>query len=283
MLKEENFISKFFNICNKNLKSNAIFYKSYDKVFRYNDVRIFYRKFLFFLSKFTKERKKIVVISNKRFELYACILSIIVSKNIWIPINPSFPNYRIQKIIDKINPDFLIIESLKNKNSKGIIKICKKKKMKVFDFSTIKRIKSTKFHSIHKVNQEDIAMIFFTSGSTGEPKGVKINYRGFLYSMYEQKRILFKDKKNLIFGDYHDPSFVISLNILLLCFLTKNIKNKFKLIIMCGEPFHLKLYKFILNSFKSTKIFNCYGSTELSPWVFSHKCEKTKINQYEKY
>lgn len=327
MFREENYISKFFNICNKNLKSDAIFYKSYEKVFRYNDVRIFYSKFLFFLSKFTKERKKIIVISNKRFELYACILSIIVSKNIWIPINPSFPNYRIQKIIDKINPDFLIIESLKNKNSKGIIKICKKKKMKVFDFSTIKRIKSIKLRSIHKVNQEDIAMIFFTSGSTGEPKGVKINYRGFLYSMYEQKRILFKDKKNLIFGDYHDPSFVISLNILLLCFLTKNIispstnpydsvmpvnhieknqvnvlitvpstilriqkyikekkiKNKFKLIIMCGEPFHLELYKFILNSFKSTKIFNCYGSTELSPWVFSHKCEKTKINQYEKY
>lgn len=327
MLKEENYILKFFNICLKNLKSEDIFYKSFNDVFRYKDVEIFYHKFLFLLSKFTKGRKKIIVISNKRFELYACILSIILSKNIWIPVNPSFPKFRVKKIIDITNPDFLILESLKNKSSENIIKICKKKKIKVVDFSTIKRIKNTKSHSAKKINPEDTAMIFFTSGSTGEPKGVKINYRGFLHSMYEQERILFKNKKNLIFGDYHDPSFVISLNILLLCFFTKNIispstnpydsvmpinhmeknqvnvlitvpstilriqkfikekkiKNNFELIIMCGEPFHLKLYKFILSNFKSKKIFNCYGSTELSPWVFSHKCDRKKIHQYEKH
>ena len=86
MFKEKNYITKFFNICFKNLKSENIFYKSYNKVFKYKDVDIFYRKFLFFLSKFDKDRKKIIVISNKRFELYACIISIIVSKNIWIPI-----------------------------------------------------------------------------------------------------------------------------------------------------------------------------------------------------
>ena len=150
MFKEKNYITKFFNICFKNLKSEDIFYKSYNKVFRYKDVGIFYRKFLFFLSKFDKDRKKIIVISNKRFELYACIISIIVSKNIWIPINPSFPKIRVQKIIDKINPDFLIVESLKNKSSESIIKICKKKKIKVIDFLTIKRIKSTKFDIIKK-------------------------------------------------------------------------------------------------------------------------------------
>ena len=78
MLKEENYILKFFNICLKNLKSEDIFYKSFNDVFRYKDVEIFYHKFLFLLSKFTKGRKKIIVISNKRFELYACILSIIL-------------------------------------------------------------------------------------------------------------------------------------------------------------------------------------------------------------
>ena len=65
-------------------------------------------------------------------------------------------------------------------------------------------------------------MIFFTSGSTGEPKGVIINYKGFLNSLYEQERIIYKNEKNLIFGDYHDPSFVISLTILFACFLTKS-------------------------------------------------------------
>ena len=327
MLSEERYIAKFFSTCHKNLKLENIFYKSSKKVFSYKDIQKFYKKFSSFLYKFTNERKKIAIISSKKFDLYACILSVIVSKNIWIPINPSLPILRIKKIIEISKPNILILENLKEKSLANIIKICKKKNITVTDFSNIKKIKNKKFYSERKVNSEDISMIFFTSGSTGEPKGVKINYRGFLHSMYEQKRILFKNKKNLIFGDYHDPSFVISLNILLLCFLTRNtiapstnpydsvmpvnhmeknkvnvlitvpstilriqkyiknqkIKNRFELVVMCGEPFHLDLYEFILGFFKSKKIFNCYGSTELSPWVFSHECDQQQISKYKKY
>ena len=52
---------------------------------------------------------------------------------------------------------------------------------------------------------------------------------------------------------------------------------------MCGEPFYLDLYKFILDKFNSKNIFNCYGSTELSPWVFSHLCKKKDLKIFDKY
>ena len=46
---------------------------------------------------------------------------------------------------------------------------------------------------------------------------------------------------------------------------------KLDTIIMCGEPFYPAIIKTIKNKFSPNKIFNCYGSTELSPWVFYYK------------
>ena len=66
-------------------------------------------------------------------------------------------------------------------------------------------------------------MIFFTSGSTGKPKGVQISYKGFIHSLQQQISEIYKNQKKLVFGDYHDISFIISLNILFPCIYLKGI------------------------------------------------------------
>jgi len=321
-------INKFFTQSFENLKSKKIFYQYINKRYSYADLNKFYEKFSNFLLQFNNERKKIVIISEKSFEMYACIVSIILSRNIWIPINVNLPSNRIAKILEECKPDCIIVDQCKENKYSFLNKLCKKKKIIFTDFSKIKKFKSK--YLVQKkfsLKYSDVVMIFFTSGSTGEPKGVIINYKGFLNSLFEQNRILYKNKKNLIFGDYHDPSFIISLNILFLCFFTKStispaintyesflpinhikqnkvnvlitvpstmirIKNylknnkilhKFKLIILCGEPFYLDLYKFMIEKINSKEIFNCYGSTELSPWVFSHKCKKEDLKIFDKF
>ena len=57
-------------------------------------------------------------------------------------------------------------------------------------------------------------MIFFTSGSTSDPKGVAISYKSFIYSAFQQIKNLNYKKNSEIFSDYHDSSFVMSLNII---------------------------------------------------------------------
>ena len=67
-----------------------------------------------------------------------------------------------------------------------------------------------------------------------------------------------------------------------LIFTEKFKLNKFQYI-MITEIFYLSTLKYILNNFKSKKIYNVYGSTELSNWVFFHQCKLQDLKTYKKF
>ena len=66
---------------------------------------------------------------------------------------------------------------------------------------------------------KNITAIFFTSGSTGRPKGVKLSLSNILYNLTNMI-IKIKPNSNDIFVDFHEVSFVISIPILILSFVT---------------------------------------------------------------
>ena len=308
-----NFYKRFY----QNLETQKIFFSYYKQKFTYQDLKFFFLKFLKLLKVLKKNKKqlKICVLSEKNFNTYAAILSTILSNNICIPLDPDSPDNFLEDIIEQINPDIVLIGEIKKKK---IINYFKKKKIHTLKIKSINHYKISKKTLLKKnfPDQEDLAFIFFTSGSSGRPKGVKMTQLNYLSSLNGQIDRIYKNyKKKLVFGDYHNTSFVIILNILLPCLflgstispaiktsekffplnhlksnkintlitlpstinrmrleVKKNeLKNRFLILILCGEPFYFDLLKFIRSSFKPKKIFNCYGSTELSPWVFSYQ------------
>ena len=147
-----------------------------------------------------------MIFSDKSFNYYPAVLSVLYSGNIWIQISPNMPLDRIQLIckISKVKYG-IYDESFGNK------KILNKLKIKILSLENILNNKKKLEISIPKVKPNDTSMIFFTSGSTGIPKGVEISYKNFISCLFHQVKFLYNYKEKQIFSDYHDTTFVMSL------------------------------------------------------------------------
>ena len=63
----------------------------------------------------------------------------------------------------------------------------------------------------------------------------------------------------------------------------KKINLKLNLLILTGEPFYLDSLNYIQQNIKYKYLFNCYGGTEMSNWVFFHKCKKGDVKKFKKF
>jgi len=252
-------------------------------------------------------------------------LGILLTKNIWVPLDEEVPINIINFILKASKVDLVLVD---NKNEKKFINLLKKNNLRYINIEKLNYRKSypISFKS-NNYKEKDLTMIFFTSGSTGYPKGVMMTNRNFISSLQGQIKHIFEkvNDKKLIFGDYHNTSFVISLNILLPCLLLKGKiypaneikdkinplnhikKNKVNCIVtlpstinriksfnsnfkdlnlhallICGEPFYYDNLNFIINKLKPKNLFNCYGSTELSPWIFTYKFKSQDLKMIRK-
>ena len=134
---------KFYNAIFNNLSSYKTFYRYNKKNFKYKDIEFFYYSFLKILSKFKKKQNKICILSEKSFNLYSCIVSVLLSNNIWIPISTSLPVDRLKKIFSLINPDVVFCDKENLSKISKIKNLSLKDKIFILDNIKIKKSYST--------------------------------------------------------------------------------------------------------------------------------------------
>ncbi|GIV46001.1 MAG: hypothetical protein KatS3mg036_0819 [Ignavibacterium sp.] len=125
---------------------------------------------------------------NRSAEMIIALLGIIKSGAAYLPLDPFFPDKRLEYMLNDSAARFLITESLlfpKFSYYKG----------KFIDVNEIKQIKLSS-EVVDKSDEKNLAYVIYTSGSTGNPKGVQIAHyslTNFLLSMQKTPGISEKD------------------------------------------------------------------------------------------
>lgn len=282
-------ISKFFlnKILFNFINSKNLFYLNNKTKYTYQESYQKINKLVEFLN--SKKIKKIILFSDKSINYYLIVISIILSRKTWIQISPNIPQERIKKIIKISKCKYAFYDnSFNNPNIKKISKVT---------FFNLNKILLTKTNYqvkyIDNFDENSTAMIFFTSGSTSIPKGVKISYRGFIFSALKQiENLKYKNGKE-IFADYHDNSFVMSLNVIFPAVFSASAisplidqidkfkpvdhlkRNKISVLITVPS-FFIYINNFIKKKFLINKIIFC--GENLSFNIFKNVLKKIKFN-----
>ena len=151
--------------------------KNKDKVcIKANDEEITFKEFKNYaeridseVRKYTKEEKSVIaVVCERSFEMYGAVYGVIRGGNAYLPIDPNYPQDRIDYILENSNAKVVIAQD----------KFCHLAgDVPCIDATEVLKNKETIETKEILAKLEDTAYVIYTSGSTGNPKGAKISHK----------------------------------------------------------------------------------------------------------
>jgi D-alanine--poly(phosphoribitol) ligase subunit 1 len=136
---------------------------------------------------------RIAVYTTDSITTYACIFAIFLSGAVYIPINSKFPEERNNLILEKAQTELIMNAPVDCNWSQSYPIIYQKE---IFELSNRGSKKST---LALMGNSQPLAYILFTSGTTGEPKGVPIRKESInFFFNYIQQNFSFSSKDRFL-------------------------------------------------------------------------------------
>ena len=116
------------------------------------------------------EKRVIAVIAERSLEMYAAIYGIIRGGNAYLPIDPDYPQERIDYILENSNAAVAVVQG------RFAEKVSKCPCTDMTEFIRNADEKQTEI-PVSNALPEDTAYVIYTSGSTGAPKGARVSHK----------------------------------------------------------------------------------------------------------
>ncbi len=260
-----------------------------------------------------KRNSFVGVLFNRSLEMIISILAVLKSGAAYMPINPDYPDERIDYMVSDSNCKIMLLsEDMKYINASLTNIVVKADKL--LDIDTFDNVSEP----------SDLAYVIYTSGSTGKPKGVMIRHYSIVNTLLWRKNAYNFDKgisvlqipsfafdssvediftplisgSKLVLVNQSNSNFDISLirqlivkekinhmlvvpsfyNVLLN--EISDVLNNFKFVTVAGEGFSIELVKKHFDLLPNVDIYNEYGPTENSVCTTFHKFSKDETTVY---
>ncbi|CAM1358757.1 non-ribosomal peptide synthase/polyketide synthase [Tenacibaculum xiamenense] len=265
----------------------------------------------FLKNKGVKSNDLVAISIDRSFEMIIGILGILKAEAAYVPIDPTFPQKRIDFILNDIQVKVLLVDQ------KSISIVHHKENIQVIsldeNWNDISRFPKANMN--HSFDKESLAYVIYTSGSTGTPKGVKvghkslsnyINYQSKTFKIDPEERIL--QFSNFVFDASVEQLFLALTNGSTLVLTSKEVIldpvrfcetlsnqnithlhatpsyltqltdlpncESLKRVVSGGEMCNLELTHIIP---ENTDFFNKYGPTEATISITEHQYDASKV------
>ncbi|GGX08656.1 non-ribosomal peptide synthase/polyketide synthase [Aquimarina muelleri] len=129
------------------------------------------------------------VLLDRSTDMIVSILAILKVGAIYVPIDPEYPEARINYILQDSNASAIIVHSTTKHQTEHT-----KKELLLIEINKLELDKESTYKNEFDIAADQVAYVIYTSGTTGNPKGVMINHRNVI-------RLLFNDKFQYDFSD----------------------------------------------------------------------------------
>ena len=141
------------------IHTNSVWCKIENKEFTYGDLKSFIQSFT---PAIAQTSGPVGLVIRDDFETYASIIACWMCGRSYVPIQPSYPNSRINDIVELSEIQFYLDSQFHALNIVGLKCITPSNEEKAIVSPPL--------------NNHDLAYILFTSGTTGKPKEVPISF-----------------------------------------------------------------------------------------------------------
>ncbi|MBA9085511.1 amino acid adenylation domain-containing protein/non-ribosomal peptide synthase protein (TIGR01720 family) [Fontibacillus solani] len=134
-------------------------------------------------------RESIVgILADRSVEMVIAILAVWKSGGAYVPIDPEYPEDRIQFMLEDSGAKVLITQSWLTERVAALTQQQDKSSASIICLDDIKAYDSDDSPLPNRNEGHDLAYVIYTSGTTGRPKGVMVEHRSLVNTAYGNRR-----------------------------------------------------------------------------------------------